>query len=198
VNSQGTLDATLGGATVTVGGLPAIPLFVQNGQINVILPYSLGTAGQAAVQVQYNNLTSTEFNVPLAPADVQIFTADASGSGPGSILNQDFSVNTAMNQAAPGSVVQVYGTGGGSLVPSLPVIAGNVAGDTLSWVALPYSAIVNGENAKVLYAGSAPGLVYGVYQFNVQLPADLASGPQNIVLTVAGSASQSDVTVFVK
>jgi len=196
VNSVGTLDSTLAGATVSVGGIPAIPLFVQNGQINVILPYSLGTTGQAAVTVSYNGLSSLEFNIPLAPADVQIFTANASGSGPGSILNQDYSVNTAANPAAPGTVVQVYGTGGGAMIPA--VFAGYVAGDKLSWVAQQYSATVNGENATVLYAGSAPGLVYGVYQFNVQIPADAPSGPVKIVLTVGDSSSQPDVTVFVK
>ncbi len=196
VNTQGTLDSTLSGASVTVAGVPAIPLFVQNGQINIILPYTLGTAGQATVEVQYNNLTSTAFNIPLTPADVQIFTVNQSGSGPGSILNQDFSVNTASNPAAPGSVVQVYGTGGGVLSPA--ATAGNVAGDTLSWITLPYSATVNGENAQVLYAGSAPGLVYGVDQFNIQLPADLPSGAATIVLNVGNSSSQPDATVFVK
>jgi len=196
VNSKGSLDDTLSGATITVGGLQAIPLFVQNGQINVILPYTLPTTGQANVVVQYNNLTSADFSIPLTPADVQIFTANASGSGPGSILNQDFSVNTASNPAAPGSVVAVFGTGGGAVNPA--VVAGNVAGDTLSWISGQYSATVNGENATVLYAGSAPGLVYGVYQFNVQLPTDLASGPATIVLNVAGSLSQPNVTVFVK
>jgi uncharacterized protein (TIGR03437 family) len=196
VNSKGSLDDTLSGATITVGGLQAIPLFVQNGQINVILPYTLPTTGQANVVVQYNNLTSADFSIALTPADVQIFTANASGSGPGSILNQDFSVNTASNPAAPGSVVAVFGTGGGAVNPA--VVAGNVAGDTLSWISGQYSATVNGENATVLYAGSAPGLVYGVYQFNVQLPTDLASGPATIVLNVAGSLSQPNVTVFVK
>jgi uncharacterized protein (TIGR03437 family) len=111
-------------------------------------------------------------------------------------LNQDFSVNTASNPAAPGSVVQVYGTGGGVLSPA--ATAGNVAGDTLSWITLPYSATVNGENAQVLYAGSAPGLVYGVDQFNIQLPADLPSGAATIVLNVGNSSSQPDATVFVK
>jgi uncharacterized protein (TIGR03437 family) len=196
LNASGGIDSTLGGATVTVGGVPAIPLFVQNGQLNMILPFTLGTSGQAAVEVKYNNLTSADFNIPLTAADVQIFTADASGSGPGSILNQDYSVNTAANPAAAGSVVQVYGTGGGAIAPSVTV--GNVAGDTLSWVTSPYSATVNGEAAKVLYAGTAPGLVYGVYQFNVQLPADVTAGSAKIVLTVGGSTSQSDVTVFVK
>ena len=62
---------------------------------------------------------------------------------------------------------------------------------------LPYSATVNGENATVDYAGDAPGLVYGVYQFNVTLPANTPSGAQTIILTVGDSTSQSDVTVFV-
>jgi uncharacterized protein (TIGR03437 family) len=196
VNSRGLLENVLGGATVTVGGVTAIPLFVQNGQINVILPYELGTGGQANVEVQYNNETSAGFNIPLVPADVQIFTANASGSGPGSILNQDSSVNTATNPAAPGSIVSVYGTGGGAVSPA--VTAGEVASDTLSWVTLPYSATVNGETAKVFYAGTAPSLVYGVYQFNVQIPADVPAGAVTIILTVGDSTSQSDVTVFVQ
>jgi len=202
VNSAGTLNSTLGGVTVTVEGAPAVPLYVSNGQINLILPFSLSTSGQAAVQVLYNNLTSVQYNIPLAPADVQIFTVSQTGSGPGAILNQDFTVNTASNPAPAGTVIQIYGTGGGVLGGSgtlgPAVTAGGVGGSTLSWVALPYSATVNGETAKVDYAGDAPYLVFGVYQFNVTLPADTPSGSQNIVLTVGGSSSQSDVTVFVK
>lgn len=197
VNSKGSLDTTLAGVTVSVNGEPAVPLFAQNGQVNVILPFTLPTSGQASIEVQYNNLTSTDFNIQLTPADVQVFTADASGSGPGSILNQDYSVNSATNPAPKGSVVLIYGTGAGLVSPA--VTAGDVAGDTLSWVSpLPYSATVNGENAKVLYAGTAPSLVYGVYQFNVQLPTGLPSGTSKIVLHVGNSSSQPDVTVFVK
>jgi len=196
LNSKGSLDSTVGGVSVTVNGAPAIPLFTQNGQINVILPFNIATSGEGNVLVTYNGLTSSQFNIPLTPSDVQLFTANTKGTGPGSILNQDFSVNSASNPAAKGSVVAVYGTGGGIVNP--PVTAGEVAGDNLSVLALPFSAIVGGENAIVLYAGTAPGLVYGVYQFNVQLPADLPSGEQAIVLNVGDSASQSNVTVFVK
>jgi uncharacterized protein (TIGR03437 family) len=195
VNSQGTLDAALAGTTVTVQGIPAIPLFVQAGQVNIILPFTLGTSGQAAVVVSYNNLTTTQFNIPLTTADVQIFTANASGSGPGSILNQDYSVNTASNPAAPGSAIQIYGTGGGALTPV--VTAGGVAGDTLANTAT-CTATVNGEATTVYYSGSAPGLVYGVDQFNIQVPADAPAGAQKVVLTIGGTTSQSDVTVFVK
>jgi uncharacterized protein (TIGR03437 family) len=202
LNSSGGLNSTLGGVTVTVEGAPAIPTYVSNGQVNFILPFSLSTSGQAAVQVEYNKLTSVQFNIPLVPADVQIFSLNGSGSGPGAILNQDFSVNTASNPAAPGSVIQIYGTGGGILGGTTKlgptVTAGGVGGDTLSWIPLPYSATVNGETATVDYAGDAPGLVYGVDQFNVTLPANTPSGAQRVVLTVGGSTSQSDVTVFVK
>jgi large repetitive protein len=202
VNSSGTLDSTLAGVTVTVEGVPAIPLYVLSGQLNFILPFNLPTSGQAAVQVEYNNLTSVQFNIPLTAADVQIFTASGTGSGAGSILNQDGSINTATNPAPTSSYVSAFGTGGGvlggagSLGPA--VTAGGVAGDTLSWIPAPYSATVNGATASVQYAGSAPGLVYGVNQFNVQIPAGTPSGAQKIVLTVGGSTSQSDVTVFVK
>jgi uncharacterized protein (TIGR03437 family) len=158
----------------------------------------LGTSGQAPVQVTYNNLTTAAFNIPLTTADVQIFTANASGSGPGSILNQDYSINSATNPAAPGTVVQVFGTGGGALTGAgVNVAAGDVAGDTLADTAT-CTATVNGETAAVLYSGSAPGLVYGVDQFNIQLPADVTAGSTKIVLTIGGTTSQSDVTVFVK
>jgi len=196
LDGSGTLAGTLGGVTVTVNGIAATPLFVQNGQINAILPFNLGTSGQATVEVQYNDQTSVDFNIPLVPSDVQLFTANASGSGPGSILNQDYSVNTAKNPAAPGSTIMVYAAGAGTVTPA--VAAGDVAGDKLSMVTLPYLATVNGEPANVVYAGTAPSLLYGVYQFNIQLPADLPAGAQKIVVTVGDSSSQSDVTVYVK
>jgi uncharacterized protein (TIGR03437 family) len=196
LNPSGSIAPTLAGVSVTVDGAPAIPLFVQNGQINVILPYGIGTQGEANVQVAYQGLTSAQFNIPLMPSDVQLFTVNNIGTGPGSILNQDYSLNSKTNPAAPGSVVSVYGTGAGEVNP--PVAAGGVAGDKLSMVALPFSATINGESAIVLYAGTAPGLVYGVYQFNIQLPADLPAGELPLVVQVGDSASQANVTLFVK
>jgi uncharacterized protein (TIGR03437 family) len=37
-----------------------------------------------------------------------------------------------------------------------------------------------------------------VDQFNIQVPADAPAGAQKVVLTIGGTTSQSDVTVFVK
>ena len=169
----------------------------SDAQINAILPYSATTTGQAAVVVEYNGVKSAPFNLPMAPAAFKLFAADATGKGPGAILNQDYSVNSAANPAAKGSVVQLFGAGGGALTPA--VVEGGVASSTaLSTIVAPYSATVNGVDSKVWYAGTAPGLVIGVYQVNVQLPADVASGSANIVVKVGDSQSQPDITVFVQ
>ena len=196
VNSTGGLDDTLAGVVVTVDSIRAIPLFVSDGQVNIILPFNIGTSGQAKVKVQYNNKTSADFSIPLVPADVQIFTANASGSGPGSILNSDSTVNTAANPATKGTFISVFGTGGGALDPAVTV--GGIAGLDLSNITSSHSATVAGENVDVQYAGTAPFLVFGVYQFNVILPADLPAGADKIILKVGDSQSQSNVTVFIK
>jgi hypothetical protein len=129
-----------------------------------------------------------------APA---LFTADSSGKGPGAILNQDLSYNSAANPANPGDVVVLYCTGEGQTTPA--GVDGLLAtGSTLPKPVANYSVTIGGQAATVLYAGAAPGLVAGVMQVNVQLPAGLPGGSQPVVLTVGGVASQAGVTVAVK
>jgi len=56
---------------------------------------------------------------------------------------------------------------------------------------------IGGVNAPVQYAGSAPGLVNGVIQVNLQVPPGLTSGPQPVVLTFGTAQSQAGITVAV-
>jgi uncharacterized protein (TIGR03437 family) len=60
----------------------------------------------------------------------------------------------------------------------------------LSKLTLPLTVQVNGVNANVTYAGSAPGSVSGVFQINLQVP-DLFSPPPTvpIMITIGGVAS---------
>jgi uncharacterized protein (TIGR03437 family) len=60
-----------------------------------------------------------------------IFSADTSGSGPGTILNADYSLNGPANPAAAGSVVVVYATGGGQTNP--PTTSGTVTAAATHW-----------------------------------------------------------------
>ena len=60
------------------------------------------------------------------------------------------------------------------------------------------SVEVNGVDATVLYSGSAPGLVAGVMQINVEIPPGTPSGNVPVTVLVNGVASQNGVTVAIQ
>jgi uncharacterized protein (TIGR03437 family) len=66
------------------------------------------------------------------------------------------------------------------------------------------TATVGGLQALVQYYGSAPGLISGVMQVNVQIPANAPSGAVPIVITLTDPATglsyntQGQVTVSVQ
>jgi len=96
--------------------------------------------------------------------------------------------------------VSVYTTGLGSVNP--PVMDGTLTPGTLSWQVQPASAMVDGQSATVLYAGTAPGLVAGVSQVNVVIPQSARSGSVPIVIYFGSWPSnyvtQANVTVAVQ
>jgi uncharacterized protein (TIGR03437 family) len=51
-------------------------------------------------------------------------------------------------------------------------------------------ASIDGARADVLYSGLAPGYL-GLYQVNIQLPADLTPGVRNLSLLVGGARSNA-------
>jgi uncharacterized protein (TIGR03437 family) len=191
------IATTLGGVTVTVDGSPAIPLLASSQQVNAVIPFSAKTSGEADVVVTYNGLASSPFQIPMSAAAFKLFAANAQGAGPAAALNQNFSVNTADHPAAKGSVIQLFGTGGGAVNPA-GTDGALAPSKPLPSLTASYSATVNGKPATVLYAGAAPGLVFGVYQVNVQLPSDVTSGPADINIEVGDSESQTGITVFVQ
>ena len=70
----------------------------------------------------YDNQTSTTETFPVAASAPGIFTMNSSGSGQGAILNQDYSVNSPTQPAAPGSIIMLYATGGGALQSDSPLL----------------------------------------------------------------------------
>jgi uncharacterized protein (TIGR03437 family) len=149
---------------------------------------------------QYNdgngNVVSNSVTVPVVAALPGIFSVNESGTGPGAILNQDYSLNAAGNPAAAGSFIQVFGTGGGAVVGG--ATDGGLAPGTTSFVTQPVTATIGGVTANVLYAGPAPGEVNGVMQVDLTVPQGLASGPQPLVITVGTAQTQAGITVAVQ
>lgn len=143
---------------------------------------------------------SNSYVLQIESAVPGIFTNDASGSGQGAILNQDYSRNSASNPARKGEAVAVYTTGLGSVSPA--VADGALTPGTPSWqVQLP-GATVDGQAATVLYAGTAPGLVAGVGQVNVVIPQSARSGSVPVVIffgtTPGNTVTQANVTAAVQ
>jgi hypothetical protein len=77
------------------------------------------------------------------------------------------------------NILTLYATGCGALTD-----------DDLPRRALPVSVTVNNQQATVLYAGIAPGLVQGADQINIQLPDSITSSQLTIVLTAGDAPSK--------
>jgi uncharacterized protein (TIGR03437 family) len=182
------------GVEVTFNGMPAPILYASSDTIATIAPFALNASGQVAIQVGVNGVMSPVQNLPVAATAPGIFSLDSSGSGPGVILNSDYSVNSAANPAPAGSVVMVYATGGGMTAGQ------NTTGHAASAAAslsAPVTATAGGAPATVLYAGSAPEEANGVVQVNLQLP-DGVTGIVPVVLSIGGVSSQATVTVAIR
>jgi uncharacterized protein (TIGR03437 family) len=191
------LTTTLAGAQVLFDGNPAAMVLASAGQLAAVAPFELAINSTTAIQVVYGGAASLPVIAPTVAAAPGIFTANASGSGPGAILNHDYSYNSASNPAATGSFVILYLTGAGAMNP--PAVDGSVNANpsSLSQAALPVTAQIGGKAATVLYAGSSQGIVSGVIQVNLVVPNGLTAGAQPVTVTIGGVTTQPGVTVAV-
>lgn len=177
--------------------MPAPLIFVSQGQINAIVPYEVAGQTNVPVVVTSNSTTSATFTVPVVATAPAIFSLGENGSGQGAILNQDASVNGTSNPAAPASIISIYATGEGQIVPA--GTTGCISGGTLP---LPkpvasVSVTVGGQPVSAIeYAGEAPDFVCGLIQINATLPSNLSAGSQPVVLTI-GSASNTGQNITV-
>jgi len=193
------IPTSLGGVQVTFDATPAPLLYAAFGQINAVVPFEV--AGQSTVQMTITQANGQSFSatLPVVAASPSLFSANASGTGPGAILNNaDLSKNSPSNPAAAGSVVVLFATGAGLLKPA--VADGVLIPSTNPpLIAQTVSVTIGGQNATVVYQGSAPGLVAGVNQIDVQVPAGITPGSAvPVTITVGGASSANTVTMAVK
>ena len=195
-NSDGRFERILSGTRVLFDGVPGTMLYTSIGQLAVIAPYYLYWKDSTSVQVEYNGIKSNPVIMPIQQSQPAVFTLNASGKGPGAILNQDNSINSAGNPAARSSVVILYATGQGQTDPA--GVDGLLANSTYPQPRLPVSVTIGGIAANVLYAGAAPTLIAGAMQINVSVPATALVGPAvPVQVTVGNVASLPGVTLAV-
>lgn len=150
----------------------------------------------------YQNHLSNSLTLKTTTAYPRIFTANGSGAGQGAIFNDDGSTLNGPSSPEPrdGTVV-LFLTGEGQTIPS------GVTGKVTKVSAtppltpapqLPVNVLIDGQPSTVAFAGEAPGLVSGVMQVNVKIPATARSGSVPIQVTVGTASSLPVVTVAVK
>ena len=197
IDNRGYVATSLAGTQVLFDGVPAPLIYAVTDQVSAIVPYETFRKTSTQVQVVYQGRGSNTISVPVITAMPGIFTLDSSGHGPGSIINQDGSVNSASNPAPAGSFVFIYATGEGQTNPNGTDGKPNDYPAPLP-ISQPVTATIGGLNADVLYAGGVPGLVAGVLQVNLTVPANLPPGSSvSVVLTIAGKPTQANVTLAV-
>jgi uncharacterized protein (TIGR03437 family) len=163
-------------------------LYAGPDQINLQVPFLSPFAAPAPITV------TTQAGPPLT-LQPPVF-----GSvGIFAVVNEDGSVNSASDPAADGSIVSLYLTGLGA--PSSSAQDGAISPTADSAFLASIEVLWPFAPLGVLYAGTAPGLIDGLDQVNVQLPPGV-NGLQLVVRTQPSSlifetpVSSNTVTVY--
>jgi len=197
VSANGRAASLLDDTTVTFGGVSAPLLYTSASEVGAIVPF--GTAGSATeVVVTYRGQSSAPLSVPVAVASPALFSQDGTGGGQGAILNSDGSLNSMNNPANRESIIVIYATGFGQTTPAGE--DGKVAGALpLPTPVLPVSVQIDGQDAPILYAGAAPGMLHGFMQINVRIPAGVTPAYDvSVAVKVGEYASPTVVTLNVQ
>jgi len=197
LDASGRVATTIGDTQVLFDGVASPLIFASASQVNAIVPFGVA-AGTSGVQVQYQGQASLSLPMIVVPAAIGIFSVNSSGVGQAVAMNQDGSFNSPLNPAAPGLIVTFLATGAGQLSPA-GVDGAVVTADNLPRPVLPVHAIVGGQPAEVQYAGGAPGIVEGVIQVNLRIPAASQTGDAvPLLLQVGDSTSQPGITLAIQ
>jgi uncharacterized protein (TIGR03437 family) len=148
--------------------------------------------------VEYQGVRSYPFEIKVIPTAPGLFTADASGQGQGSVINEDgVTSNSVAAPAHPGSVVILWATGEGLTDP--PGVDGRPAVQVLPKPLAEVSVDIGGSPATVEYAGAAPGNMPGLFQINARMSKDVQPGDRVQVHVKVGAGSSLDgVTLAVR
>ena len=210
--SDTTWPVSVANRQIVVNDETLAPIYyLDGGQINFQMPSNapLGS-NRIAVRVADTEELVAGGAVVVSRASPGLFTMTQTGSGQGAIVNQDGTLNSTANPARAGSIVVIYGTGQGPVSPAVPDGTAAPSGTLSSTVAVPTSdarTCLNNQPSMcvafggtsfgdIKYSGLAPSFI-GLWQINVQLPANVTGNAVPVRVTINGSPSNT-VTVAVR
>jgi uncharacterized protein (TIGR03437 family) len=202
--ATGPIPIEVNGLRVRMNGNYVPVYFASESQVNIQCPESAPNSVLTLV-VESQTGSSPPLSTTLQYATPGIFTLDGSGKGQGAVLiaNSSAVVMAHTNRlpsqpAKPGDSISIYATGLGPVTVNLP--SGQPAPlDTLVHSVAPVDVVIGGVNAKVTFAGLAPGYT-GLFQVNAKIPASAPVGDTVTVWIVThapnGSTVQSNVVTI--
>jgi len=173
------LPRSLGGTQVTLNGRALPLLFTSRSQINTQLPFDIPN-GPATLRVTTAN-GSAETTIEIRAVAPAIFMA---GSNP-VVVHQNGRLVTAAAPAVPGEWLSIYMTGLGAV--TVPAVNGEAAPPLAPCRAAVKVSLAESEVIPE-YAGLAPGFA-GLYQVDIQVPANMRTGIFPLKVTVSGTDS---------
>ncbi len=174
-------------------------LYVGSTQINAVVPYEIANQGSLSVEVLYLGQSSNAFSLTGAAFAPGLFASNGSGQAAAYELDPqgNFSYNTATTPAKAGWTIVLYLTGEGVVTPAAATGSVTVAKNTNPPVPVPAVAptvFFGTVPANVTY-GEAPGVVSGILQINVTVPAGAGTGAVPIKVSFGNFSTQTGVTV---
>jgi uncharacterized protein (TIGR03437 family) len=186
---NGLFATSAGGTSVYFNAIPAPILWAFATQITAVVPYGV-TGSTAQLTVIYQGQTLPAFAVPLATTAPSLFTANQTGAGQAAAINDaDGTVNTAANPVKIGGYISLFATGEGQTAPA--GTDGKLGGTSATHPNANVTATVGGLPATVQYAGGVFGVVAGLMQVNVQIPAGVTPGGYVPVVVQVGTATSN-------
>ncbi|MEO8596424.1 MAG: PQQ-dependent sugar dehydrogenase [Candidatus Solibacter sp.] len=183
------LTKSLSGVSVTVGGIAAPVYSVSNvngrEQVNFQVPFALAERPVAAVMVTRDGRAGAPADVPLADAQPGVYTTD--GTQAIVLHNAGYTLATSAHPLEQAEYAFLYVSGLGK-VSTTPADGAAAPASPLARASADVRVTLGGAPCEVQFAGLAPGFA-GVYQVNFRVPAEAASGSQEVVVIANGVAS---------
>jgi uncharacterized protein (TIGR03437 family) len=185
---------SLGATRLLFDGVAAPLIQVEANRVRAVVPYEVAGSGSTRLVVESAGTLSDPIDVPVVSAAPGIFTWNlyfgvrGMGLDRAFVYNEDGKQNSPRDPASRGSMIVFFVTGAGQTDPAGvdgQLAAGNVPRKPL----LPVFVRIGGEQAEVLYAGSAPGFVSGLMELHVRISGMAATGDALPIELIVGSAS---------
>jgi len=188
------LSGSLGGLSLQFANGEQAPLFyVSSTQVNFQVPWDQSTTTLAAIVNGQTSTAQTVNILPYAPGIFTVFNTNNQGSPEGVALDSSYRAVNSSNPAIAGEYILIYCTGLGAVNDPPP--AGSPAlSNPVSQTTTPATVTIGGVGVTPSFAGLAPGYV-GLYQVNVQVPADAATGSEVTLSISIGGETSNTVTI---